>query len=59
MNKMITPEQKAEYLREVIQRCLYREPRLSEKDIAIIVALEVEDLDKFIKEYKKESKEKI
>jgi hypothetical protein len=48
-------EQKAEFLRETIDRCLKREPKLTIKELAGVIAMELgDDLMPFLKEYKKE-----
>ena len=48
--------QKQEYLSEVIHRCLHREPELSLKQLAEVIANEVESITDFLKEYKKQLK---
>ena len=56
---MTTQEQKLRkmnFLHETIERCLKREPVLSEKEIAQIIVWEMGDISKLLKEIKKEIK---
>ena len=48
--------QKQELLAAVIHHCLHREPELSLKQLAEVIANEVEDLTGLFKEYKKQLK---
>ena len=60
MNETIIKELKAkklEFLGETLLRCLNKEPKLSLKEIAMVIGFEVgPGLEEFLKEYKKEIK---
>ncbi len=48
-------EKKASFLAETIDRCLKREPKLTIKELAEVIFMELgDDLMPFLKEYKKE-----
>lgn len=44
------------YLADVLIKYTTTEPRLTSKDIAIVLASEIEDITEFLKHYKKELK---
>ena len=45
-----------EYLAQILHKYTTTEPVLSGKEIAIVLAMEIEDVSDFIKKYKKEIK---
>lgn len=50
---VMSKEEKTDNLATALQECR-REPELTLKEVAEIVAFEIEDLTEFLKEYKKE-----
>lgn len=48
-----------QYLTEVIDKYMKTEPMLTEKDIAMIIVMQLGDITKFIKECKKEIKKEL
>lgn len=48
-----------QYLTEVLDKYMKTEPILDEKDIAMIIVMQLGDITKFIKEYKKEIKKEL
>lgn len=56
MNKK---EQRMQYLTEVLDKYMKTEPMLDEKDIAMIIVMQLGDIKKFIREYDKEIKKEL
>lgn len=57
--QMTNKEQRMQYLTEVLDKYMKTEPILDEKDIAMIIVMQLGDITKFIKEYKKEIKKEL
>ena len=56
MTPQQTKLQRQEYLSEVLHKYTTTEPKLSNKEIAEVLAMAVEDVSDLIKKYKKEIK---
>jgi hypothetical protein len=57
--QMNNKDKRMQYLTEVIDKYMKTEPMLTEKDIAMIIVMQLGDITKFIKECKKEIKKEL
>ncbi len=50
---MASKLEKMQFLAEVLNRCMNKEPQLTPEDLALILSEEIEDMSEFLKVYKK------
>jgi hypothetical protein len=57
--QMTNKEQRMQYLTEVIDKYMKTEPMLDEKDIAMIIVMQLGNINNLLKECKKEIKKEL